>query len=33
MRRIEQLSGRSLSFTNDTVELWLALRALEVAGG
>jgi purine catabolism regulator len=33
MRRIEQLTGRSLSSTKDVVELWLALRALEVAGG
>lgn len=33
VRRIEQLTGRSLSSTKDVVELWLALRALEVAGG
>jgi purine catabolism regulator len=32
-RRIEELTGRSLSSTEDIVELWLALRALEVAGG
>jgi purine catabolism regulator len=31
-RRIEKLTGRSLSSTKDVVELWLALRALEVAG-
>jgi PucR family transcriptional regulator, purine catabolism regulatory protein len=33
MRRIEKLTGRSLSSTKDVVELWLALQALEVAGG
>ena len=33
MRRIEELTGRSLSSTEDVVELWLALRALEVIQG
>jgi len=33
MRRIEKLTGRSLSSTKDVVDLWLALRALEVVGG
>jgi purine catabolism regulator len=33
VRRIEDLTGRSLSRTEDVVELWLALRALEVIDG
>lgn len=33
MRRIEQLTSRSLSSTEDVVELWLALRAVEVVEG
>jgi purine catabolism regulator len=33
MRRIEKLTGRSLSSTKDVVELWLALRAVDVVEG
>jgi purine catabolism regulator len=33
MRRIEELSARSLSSTEDVVELWLGLRALELIQG
>jgi purine catabolism regulator len=33
LRRIEQLTSRSLSSTEDMVELWLALRAVEVVEG
>jgi purine catabolism regulator len=33
VRRIEELSARSLGRTEDVVELWLALRALEVVDG
>ena len=30
MRRVEQLTGRSLSETGDIATLWLALSALEI---
>ena len=33
MRRIEELTTRSLSSTKDVVDFWLALRAIEVAEG
>lgn len=33
IRRIEELTSRSLSCTQDVVELWLALRAAEVVEG
>lgn len=33
IRRIEQLTHRSLSATKDVVDLWLALRAVEVLDG
>jgi purine catabolism regulator len=33
VRRIEKLTGRSLSSTQDVVELWLALRAIDVVEG
>jgi purine catabolism regulator len=33
VRRIEKLTGRSLSSTKDVVELWLALRAVDVVEG
>jgi purine catabolism regulator len=33
IRRIEQLTQRSLSATKDVVDLWLALRAVEVVDG
>jgi purine catabolism regulator len=33
MRRVEELTGRSLTNVDDVVELWLALRALELLGG
>jgi purine catabolism regulator len=33
MRRVEELTGRSLSHVDDVVELWLALRALALLGG
>lgn len=33
IRRIEELTGRHLRSTEDIVELWLALRALEVVEG
>jgi purine catabolism regulatory family protein/PucR-like helix-turn-helix protein len=33
LRRIEALTSRSLSSTEDVVELWLALRALELTDG
>jgi purine catabolism regulator len=33
IRRIEELTSRSLSRTEDVVELWLALRAVEVVEG
>jgi purine catabolism regulator len=33
MRRIEELTSRSLSSTEDVVELWLGLRAVEVIDG
>lgn len=33
MRRIEELTSRKLSSTQDVVELWLALRAVEVLEG
>jgi purine catabolism regulator len=33
IRRIEQLTQRSLSATKDVVDLWLALRAVEVLDG
>ncbi|MGH2881971.1 MAG: PucR family transcriptional regulator, partial [Solirubrobacteraceae bacterium] len=33
VRRIEELTERSLSRTSDMVELWLAMRALEIVNG
>lgn len=33
MRRIEQLTSRSLASTRDLVDLWMALRAVEVVQG
>jgi purine catabolism regulator len=33
VRRIEALTARSLSCTQDIVDLWLALRAVEVVEG
>jgi PucR family transcriptional regulator, purine catabolism regulatory protein len=33
MRRIEELTERSLSRTEDVVELWLAIKALEIVNG
>jgi purine catabolism regulator len=33
LRRIEALTARSLSSTEDVVELWLALRAVELIEG
>jgi purine catabolism regulator len=33
VRRIEELTARSLSCTRDVVDLWLALRAIEVIEG
>ena len=33
VRRIEELTARSLSSTKDVVDLWLALRAVEVSDG
>lgn len=33
VRRIEELTGRSLSRTEDVVELWLAMKALEIVNG
>lgn len=33
VRRIEELTERSLSRTEDVVELWLAMRALEIVNG
>ena len=33
MRRIEELTSRSLSRTKDVVDLWLAMRAVEVIEG
>jgi PucR family transcriptional regulator, purine catabolism regulatory protein len=33
LRRVEQLTGRDLTRMQDTVDVWLALRALEVVGG
>jgi purine catabolism regulator len=33
VRRIEELTGRSVSRTQDVVDLWIALRALEVVRG
>jgi purine catabolism regulator len=33
VRRIEELTARRLSRTKDVVDLWLALRALEVIEG
>lgn len=33
VRRIEQLTERSLSRTEDVVELWLAMKALEIVNG
>ena len=32
LKRVEQLTGRSLATTGDLAELWLALRALDVVG-
>jgi purine catabolism regulator len=33
LRRVEQLTGRDLTRVQDTVDMWLALRALEMVGG
>ncbi|MBI3648859.1 MAG: PucR family transcriptional regulator [Actinobacteria bacterium] len=33
LRRVQQLTGRGLARVQDTVDVWLALRALEVIGG
>lgn len=33
LRRVEQLTGRDLARVQDTVDVWLALRALDVIGG
>jgi PucR family transcriptional regulator, purine catabolism regulatory protein len=33
VRRIEELTERSLSRTDDVVELWLAMKALEIVNG
>ncbi len=33
LRRVEQLTGRDLARVQDTVDVWLALQALEVIGG